>query len=153
MWSVSKNTVVAAMLLAAVLATRQAQANEPTSYVCVVDQATGFKFQGNQWQMANFIPEKFVFKWGRVKPEGKEAWLLRGLGEEFVSAVCHDYVLGWEDNRTRGELIQCDGRWITARMRKNTLRLLIAYTAGFVSGEDATDGNTPYIAIGKCSPL
>lgn len=66
-----------------------------------------------------------------------------------VEVLAPSSVKGWR----RGDLIKCDSFFYTARLQKKTLRLLIMYTAGFVSGEDAKDGNTPFIAIGKCSPL
>ena len=102
---------------------------------------------------------------GPRKPDksNRLAWLVQMIPRRtdltrtavHVGRVCRQEVLapssvkGWR----RDDLIKCDSFFYTARLQKKTLRLLIMYTAGFVSGEDAKDGNTSFIAIGKCSPL
>ena len=65
--------------------------DQPTGYVCVVDEAVGFKdFDRDKLIAGIFIPAKYVFKWGRNEPGSPEAWLLRELGSDFVSSVCGD---------------------------------------------------------------
>ena len=121
-----------------------ARAADQPSYICVVDQMTGFKASGDVWHLTNFKPDgKYVVRPAKGDELKQGNWVVSEIGEEYATANCADFnEYGW--------LTQCEG-FEEFRFNRKTLRFLTAYLVGYV-GEGAIS-DTPSIAIGKCSPI
>jgi hypothetical protein len=121
-------------------------------YICTADMATGFSYKGGAWSSANFEPNrKFIVS--RTAQGGQSAsvpdakWSVLVLGDKGPSNDCPEF-------DTLGNLV-CLGPFSEFRMSKESLRFLYSYLSGYWDrpplGSEA--GDTPYIAIGKCSPM
>jgi hypothetical protein len=127
-------------------------ATASTSYVCVTDMATGFAFDQNrkQWRTADFnAGKKYLVSKATGEPY---AWEVKEIGTSWALMVCaHDF--------NEGGSLFCKGTGMDLSMNKKTLRFLVTYPVGYwadnvVDAEWAKEGaNSPYMAIGKCSPL
>ena len=121
-------------------------------YICTADMATGFSYKGGAWSSANFEPNrKFIVsrtaqgEQSASVPDAK--WSVLVLGDKGPSNGCPEF-------DTLGNLV-CLGPFSEFRMSKDSLRFLYSYLSGYWDraplGSEA--GDTPYIAIGKCSPM
>lgn len=121
-------------------------------YICTADMATGFSHKGGAWSSANFEPNrKFIVsrtaqgEQSASVPDAK--WSVLVLGDKGPSNGCPEF-------DTLGNLV-CLGPFSEFRMSKDSLRFLYSYLSGYWDrpplGSEA--GDTPYIAIGKCSPM
>jgi hypothetical protein len=126
-------------------------------YICTTDMVTGFSSKGGEWKSADFEPNrKFVVSpatqaehtvtpTGLAMPDAK--WNVLVVGDKRATNVCPEF-------DTTGNLI-CPGPFSEFRMNKDSSRFLYAYLTGYWDrippGSEA--GDTPYIAIGKCSPM
>ena len=122
-------------------------------YICAADMATGFSYKGGTWSAANFEPNRkfIVSRTGQGEqsamsvPDAK--WSVLVLGDKGPTNTCPEF-------DTLGSLI-CLGPFSEFRMSKDSLRFLYSYLSGYWDrpplGSEA--GDTPYIAIGKCSPM
>jgi hypothetical protein len=127
-------------------------------YTCIEDMATGFAYENGVWQQAHFKLEgKFIIRpatefdqnsWMSIAlgiPKAK--WGVGKLGEKEPIASC-EY-----DFDTAGSLY-CRASFYEFRMNRKSLRFLHAYLSGYwnsTPGDEA--GDTPFINIGKCSPM
>jgi hypothetical protein len=137
--------VCATLALTMLTATAVAQ---PDTFLCIADKSTGFKLQGKQWDIANFKIEdtRYLVKAvpERMGLDGKVNYEITPFGEKYALHECY--------REGTVEQIACGGLGIGFLMNFRTLRFQEMYGIGYVSGED--DGNnTPYMTIGKCSPL
>jgi hypothetical protein len=123
-------------------------------YTCTADMATGFSFKDGGWNSANFQPDRqFIVRRTTqteqpVMPIVLDAkWDVLVVGDKRPSNVCPEF-------DTTGNLV-CLGPYSEFRMNKDSLRFLYSYLSGYWDrgppGSEA--GDTPYIAIGKCSPM
>lgn len=125
-------------------------------YLCVTDMTTGFSFDSasKRWNTTTFkATAQFVVR--RPNADDKALyekaatakWVVKETGYPIPTAFCA------EDFNIAGYLSCGDGLQ-SFRMNKNDLRFLIAYTVGYVGRAKADEGgDTPNIAIGKCSPI
>lgn len=126
-------------------------------YICVSDMVTGFTSKGGEWKSANFEPNrKFVVSpatqaheavtptWLNL-PDAK--WAVLVLGDKRATNICPEF-------DALGNLV-CLGPFSEFRMNKDSLRFLYSYLSGYWdrSALASEAGDTPYIAIGKCSPM
>jgi hypothetical protein len=131
-------------------------ATASTSYVCVVDMATGFAFNKShkQWECMHFNADtKYLLS---QSTEEKYAWVVKEVGSRSTipEAVCVD------DFNDVGHLF-CEGLLSEFRINKKNLRFLLVYPVGYwndnregMTTELRPEGtDTPYMAIGKCSLL
>ena len=141
------------LLLALVFLTGTSSAiAQNDSFLCVADKSVGFSFNKStkEWESTNFKAEgKYVLS----KPSDKaKGWELK----EFGSSITDKCAGGFSENG----FIYCKG-WKDFQMNNKSLRFQIVYAAGYVISEylDLDDGQhaegsvTPYLEIGKCSPL
>ena len=130
----------------------------PTQYFCNADEITGYYFENGKWGVANFnSPPKYVFK-ETVSPDrgptwgpGEKIWELTEVGDSFSIARCSDWTTNMNGQRERTAIIECHGIY-KMKFNKTSLRFLLSYFAGYIDGTD-DNRDTPYLAIGKCSPL
>lgn len=129
--------IVARALLVALLAASPTYAEE---WVCVPDQAAGFKWLNQQWTNTTFNVKTHTY-----------IILKTTLGDYTVTATGNEY----PDHRCLGftgdELLCGDSKWSFV-FNKATMRYQEYYGFGYTTGADSVD-NTPFIEIGKCSPL
>jgi len=125
-------------------------------YICTADRVTGFSSKGGEWKSADFEPnrtfivspatqEQALSSTSFAIPDAK--WNVLVLGDKRPTNVCPQF-------DTTGNLI-CPGPFSEFRMNKDSYRFLYAYLSGYWDrippGSEA--GDTPYIAIGKCTPM
>jgi hypothetical protein len=126
------------------------------TYVCVVDQATGFYFNRAQktWQQTSFkVTQKYLVK-PNVDASIAGKWVVVEFGRSAPTAVC-------EYDFTSTGALRCNGLGGEFVMNRKNLRFLVSYLLGYwtdaIPGEEAgtfVEGeNTPLISLGKCSLL
>lgn len=144
-------TCIIVLLLSALPALASAE-----SYLCVMDQATGFRFNAAQqiWQQSNFqAGHKYLVK-PNTDREIKGKWIVSEFGERVPFARS-------EDDFTSTGALRCEGAFGEFAMNRKSLRFVKTYVWGFWTdavpgeqGETFVEGkNTPHIGIGNCSVL
>jgi hypothetical protein len=118
-----------------------------TSWICTPDMATGFHLKAGRWEEASFKPShKYVVS--PSKPYSSERWELKEMGANTAMAGC----------KTASDSVA----WLTCsgiqefRLNTRTLKFVSAYLQGYwtpLEGEIARGRDTPFIEIGKCTPL
>lgn len=115
-------------------------------WLCVPDQATGFKWIDGAWQDVTFdTPHTYLIK---EVPEYE-------LGGMFVALEVTQIGRANPTHRCPpivGEQVACGGLGMGFVFNRATLRYQEYYGFGYVDGGDSPE-NTPAIEIGKCSPL
>lgn len=122
----------------------------PTSYLCALDEMTGFSYDKSlkQWHATNFrASKKFILS--RSKQQ-KFAWEVTEVGSTLPGAACE------KDFNESGNIF-CTGLF-ELRFNRNQLRFLYFHAIGYWNDDNSSDlfkegSNTPAIGIGKCSPL
>lgn len=121
-----------------------------TSYLCVAESAVGFSFDKatKDWGRANFKAEsKYVLS---MQSDEKKGWEVKEIGESRGTEC--------EGGFSEHGFIECKGL-IDFQMNNKSLRYIIVHKYGYVVKEYPDDGLfkegslTPYLEIGKCSPL
>ncbi|MEO8008215.1 MAG: hypothetical protein ABI728_06805 [Betaproteobacteria bacterium] len=128
-------------------------------YTCIEDMATGFAYRNGQWQETSFKPgAKFIIRPASEFDQDtgmsialgipRAKWAVGRPGEYEPIAGC-EFDFDDEGN------LDCRASYFSKfRMNRKSLRFLHAFLAGYShpdSGNEADD--SPYIAIGKCSPM
>ena len=122
------------------------------SYLCIADQATGFKFNKSTktWKATNFNVSDGKYLVARSKDE-RYARAVTKVGDKRPIAYCDDDISGDDMN------LGCNSPGLFRfRFSPKTMRFSMIYIAGYVGpfGIGGLEGdNTPFIEIGKCSPL
>lgn len=120
------------------------------SYLCVAENAAGFSFDEStkNWGYANFKAEsKYVLS---NQSGEKEGWEVKEIGKSRGTEC--------EGGFNESGFIGCKGL-IDFQMNNKSLRYIIVHKYGYVVSEYSDDGLfkegsiTPYLEIGKCSPL
>ena len=134
------------------------QASDPGAheerYLCVQEMATGFRFDENlnKWTSAVFDPtDKYIVT--RSSASGRP-YQISKMSLKMPVGSCEKGALDQED-------LFCDMSYGQFKFNKSTGRFLVSYMAGYYEsgpGGRFTDGrglgsDTPFIAIGKCSPF
>jgi len=116
--------------------------------------ATGFKYNKTlkKWENANFTIDDHKYVVSRSKEEGV-VWEVKQIGQQIPMAKCNN---DFDENG----YIFCE-YYRKFKMNKNNLRFISDYSFGYYNespkgkiGVFFEDGwDTPFIEIGKCSPL
>lgn len=117
------------------------------SYMCIAEASGGvfYDTQSKNWIGAIFnADEKLMIK---KTPEDSEdaKYRVYDYGKVFPRYVCE------KDFKDNGYLF-CSSAVGFFKFNKNNLRFLSSYEAGYVDGNDNNE-NTPFISVGKCSPM
>lgn len=121
-------------------------------WLCVAQQATGFKWLNERWTQTNFTVEGDSFVVAEVEPHqnfsgGETVGVeVTHLGDDYPRHNCPPFFA--EDS----EGIACGGLGYGFVFNRKALRFQEYYGLGYVDGEDAP-GNTPSITIGTCTKL
>ena len=142
-------------------------AEAQSSFLCITDHATGFAFNksSKQWSSVSFkAGDKYIVS--KITPEtGKPfdslKWYVRKFGEPALPQIGFPLSGCKEDFNDVGNLF-CDG-WVRFYLSKRNLRFFMVSHIGYWSdwpdeltgkNKSSVEGaNTPYMEIGKCSPL
>jgi hypothetical protein len=125
-------------------------------WLCVAENATGFAYNAerDEWDQTRFsTDEKWVISKFPVPADpSRQVWVWRvmGLGENFVEYRCNDSPSeGWLLCEPTG------GGDNAFRFNHKHLRFLRGHMYGYVDAveKDGERPLTPYIEIGKCTPL
>lgn len=140
------------IVIASIVIAISCHATAETSFLCVTEKATGFKYNKNtdSWEQAAFKPEtKYVVKKSSLKGY---SWEVMFLGDSFTLTQCK------EDFNSVGALF-CEGM-TSFRFNKNNGRFISSYMFGYwtykksnSSGGKNEGGDTPSLEIGRCSPM
>ena len=130
-----------------------AMSSEPASYLCVGDQAVGFRYDKTEkkWEHAifNTDDQKFLYK---VDSGGNWVFELFGKpkGEGVTPTVCEDF----KDKNGKPGIVSCRGLY-SSDFNLITGRFMSTYMAGYTEKTDATDNDddTPLLTIGRCSKV
>ena len=126
---------------------------EPTAYLCIADEATGFSYNETRkaWVKTSFdvSSHKYIVKKNPDASTG--VWDVTNFGDSVPFAQCDGLF-------TSPTVLDCGTRTPIFRLNLNNLRYLSGYLYGyFDSGTDTLPDTatsyTPLIEIGKCSPL
>ena len=138
-----------ALTLICVLWIASANAEESPKWLCIADAATGFSYKNGRWVSTNFNVDdnRFIV----FKKQYSLVYEVRKMGYHFGSS-CR------KDDPDEEGWIQCEGILETWRMNIFSLRYLRANLIGYViedldEDERLAKASTPFIEIGRCSPL
>ena len=117
-----------------------------SSFLCISDASTGFGYDQatRKWVAKRFNVDDHKFLLN--KKDG--SWQWTKFGETYVTGKCSG------DFNSNG-FLDCEGFGEEIRLNKQTLRFQSIYNVGYVVAGLVKDdnGNTPYIEIGRCSPM
>jgi hypothetical protein len=117
-------------------------ADQHPTYLCIAEQATGFKWEQGSWRSVDFkvAADKFF-----VLPRGADGYLVRGVGQGASPA---DATCTGDDT-----YLDCHSDTLEDyRISIKRLRFLRTYLIGYVEGLDHSE-DTPMVEIGRCSPV
>lgn len=133
------------------------------SYLCIGDHAVGFSFDNNskQWIETSFKPHKYIVRKAKPSEFNNNAnnrpnlWIVEEFGEKLPVAFC--------DDGFNGNLMDCK-LFLHFEMNRQNMRFNTWYLTGYVDDlaidpkskkwRKAPEGSdTPYMEIGKCSPV
>ena len=123
---------------------------EDESYVCVAESAVGFDYNNtsSQWESKDFKTDsKYVVS---KSSDVSKGWEVKKVGQSEGTS-CGS---GFDENG----FIRCSGI-LDFLMNNKSLRYIVAHIYGYVikdypKGGPLEEGSlTPYLEIGKCSPL
>ncbi len=125
-----------------------AKAQQQETLLCLGEQSTGFKFEGQDWKAVHFNVknDKFVVRPTKELdgPFGKFNYIVTRIGSNDTKHYC-----------TRGEnssQMACGGLGYGFVVNFKTLRFQDYYGICYVGGENSND-NTPSMTIGTCSRI
>lgn len=132
--------VIKAFLLCCLLTTI---AYAGDSYLCVADMATGFSYNKalDKWETANFNVEESKYVVSKSKDK---YWQVKQIGKS-------DYSSSYYCNGGFSEygFLSCSGLLGSFNMNRINLRYIRIFSMGYYNNTK----DTPFIEIGKCSPL
>lgn len=106
------------------------------TFLCVSDKATGFKNNKGTWVETHFTAnDKFILKWQN------SYWNWTPMGSS-IGSMC---------NAKNEDVFSCDMIFTHLIFNKRLMRF--AYTSPGGYALEALQGDTPYMVIGKCSPI
>lgn len=120
------------------------------AYICTADSSTGFVFKNSDWQSVNFGVSKnryLVRKATADDAHSTSPWLYGEFGQPILGGQCDEpFATGLMNCRSAGQ---------DFRMNIKTMRYQLYYWIGYVISNESGihSSDTPYLEIGRCSPL
>lgn len=136
--------VARALLITAILS----QPSLGREWLCVPEMSTGFKWMNDRWESVNFnTPHQYVLAEVEPYEMGTETIGLEvtEIGKDYPAHRCPPLA---------NIQVACGGLGMGFIFNVEALRYQELFGFGYVDGGEA-DGETgtPYLEIGKCSPL
>lgn len=119
-----------------------------TDWICVPDMSTGFKWKSTRWESVNFNTDHTYI----VSEVPSYDWLGAQIGAEVNRPGSPYAEYRCEGSIPDNGVLVCGAPAMNFIFNSGTLRYQEYYGIGFLDGSD-TEGNTPFIEIGKCSAL
>ena len=121
------------------------------SYLCMADQATGFRFDKStkKWSAANFDVSSDKYIVARSK-DASYTWVVTKAGDDQPLFYCKD------DIGPSDQVLDCNLFDSSFHFDVNTLRFTAIRVQGYIvpSGVGRNEGDAePLIEIGTCAPL
>ena len=117
------------------------------SYLCIPDKSAGFSYSTatKTWDYARFDvrDSKYLLK----RSDSKWSWSIFGKNPFLSMTVC--------TSQSPDTFIFCNG-FYDVRVNTKSLRFQLVYPIGYTNSYASPSdegGDTPYLEIGKCSPL
>lgn len=121
-------------------------------FICLGEKATGFKWNGKDWAIANFTVNDDKFLVQEVSPRellGKTfTFEVKRFGRNDIHFQCERY----KTPTYTSTRIICGGLGYGMLIDTQSLRFQEIYSMGYIDGKD-DDANTPSITIGTCSRI
>ena len=145
--------IMAMIFVVLVVPSAIAQDKSPSAYLCIADMSTGFKYKDGRWQSASFdvTDHKYILR--RTKESDSSllkdaAWVWGELGDEYM-VRCKT-----TSPESKG-FISCEDIAVNVTVNVNSLSFQIIQDLGYVRSDRdyGEDSSTPFLEIGKCSPL
>ncbi len=126
-------------------------AAQDTSYLCMADQATGFRFDKTtkKWSAATFDVSSDKYIVARSKDESY-TWVVTKVGDDQPLFYCKDNI-GADD-----QILDCNLFDPSFHFDVRTLRFTAIRVQGYIvpSGHGRNEGDAePLMEIGTCAPL
>ena len=120
------------------------------SYICAADRSTGFIYKDNEWQAVNFDVSQnryLVRKATEDDSHSSSPWLYGEFGQSILGGQC--------DEPFSTGLMICRSAGQDFRVNISKMRYQLYYWVGYIISNDTSShrSDTPYIEIGRCSPL
>ena len=120
------------------------------AYICAADQSTGFIFKDGEWRAVNFDVSRnryLVRKATEADSHSTSPWLYGEFGQQILGGQC--------DEPFPTGLLNCRSAGQDFRMNTKTMRYQLYHWIGYVISNESGihPSDTPYIEIGRCSPL
>jgi hypothetical protein len=118
-------------------------------YICVTDMATGFTYANGKWRETRLRPSKIILRpaapdeAGILNPDPGTSWVAIEVGIHSPFASCLE----------NDGAVWCRRLGYYIEMSRQSLRFVYAQTAGYVESPPGEWPFTPFISIGKCSPM
>jgi hypothetical protein len=120
-------------------------------YICAADMAAGFSYNRGTWQGSSFqATDRFVVSRRTQEDDANTKWRDPNVRWKITELGDSTPLMSCEDFSEKGNLY-CYGLG-EFKMDGKSLRFLYAYLYGYWRGPSREGRDTPYIAIGKCSP-
>lgn len=156
-----KHICIAVVAMAALPAASIAQSNTVNaSWLCVIDQSTGFAYSKNlrKWTTTNFSDrDKYLIS--PIPGNANYKYKITKLGEEAVNGVTIPQALCKDGFSNNTPFLHCSGIYGTFSFNKQMGRIIHSSTMGYFNVATGTNNitdetsDTPFIEIGTCSPL
>ena len=122
------------------------------SWLCIADMSTGFSFNSatRQWSIAKFniADSRYLIASQEIKDY---PYKVTKFGSNSLVAMC-------KDGLTVGTFLSCNFLGSRFSFNSKTMRYMLSYEIGYINPtpgvNDMKEGDdTPFIEIGRCSPL
>lgn len=120
------------------------------SYLCVADQATGFKWQADRWSAARFDPVPMKFLLRPIPPTSLDPLATHGvyrMGDSALHILCAPFP------SAKDASLRCGYPGLSLLFVEGTMRFEYYFGVGYTAGGETEHSYTPHIAIGKCTVL
>lgn len=120
------------------------------SYLCVADQATGFKWEAKRWSAARFDPVPMKFLLRPIPSTSSDPLATHGvyrMGDGAIQLLCQPFP------HASDRSLRCGYPGYSLQFVERTMRFEYYFGFGYTSGGETEHSYTPHIAIGKCTVL
>ena len=121
-------------------------------WLCIAEQSAGFNYNAvrKKWESTIFRTDaKFIIRKPIDSDLLKGTWVVAELGDKITWVSCENDVNEWG-------YLYCRGPSRVFNFNTDNQRFMWTYSYGYYSvvrGKKDEDSDTPYMEIGRCSPI